>query len=257
MPGIDRIEATFCGDFFEPHSHDTYALGLTLNGVQTFNYRGTSNFSLPGQIIVLHPDEIHDGASGTDDGLRYRMLYLQPHMLRRAMGDHRLPLPFVQSPVIYDQRLRRALTVALQSLDDGLEDLLADALIGEIAASLMRNAKMGVPLSAALPQVRIAQARDYIHEHCTRTIASEELERITGLDRYALARHFRQVHGTSPHRYLIMRRLDRARALISKGQPLVQVAIDVGFADQSHLNRHFKRAYGLTPGRWAQSLCMH
>ena len=77
-----------------------------------------------------------------------------------------------------------------------------------------------------------------------------ELEAVTGLARYALARHFRACLGTSPYRYLVMRRLDRARALIASGSPLCDAALAAGFADQSHLTRHFKRAYGLAPGRW-------
>jgi AraC-like DNA-binding protein len=82
-------------------------------------------------------------------------------------------------------------------------------------------------------------------------VRSCELEAVTGVGRYALARHFRACFGTSPYRYLVMRRLDRARALIVGGAPLSEAAIAAGFADQSHLNRHFKRAYGLAPGRWA------
>jgi AraC-like DNA-binding protein len=74
---------------------------------------------------------------------------------------------------------------------------------------------------------------------------------VTGLDRFALARHFRAAFATSPHRYLLMRRLQRARAMIGAGEALSDAAFATGFADQSHLNRHFKKAYGMTPGQWA------
>lgn len=66
--GIERTEVRFHGNGFTPHRHDTYALGLTLHGVQTFRYRGVERFSMPGNVIVLHPDEVHDGAAGTDAG---------------------------------------------------------------------------------------------------------------------------------------------------------------------------------------------
>jgi len=83
-------------------------------------------------------------------------------------------------------------------------------------------------------------------------VASEELERVTGLDRFALARHFRAATGTSPHRYQIGRRLARAQKMIADGMALSEAAAATGFADQSHLTRHFAARFGLTPGRFAK-----
>ena len=82
-------------------------------------------------------------------------------------------------------------------------------------------------------------------------MTSAGLEHATSLSRYALARHFRACFGTSPHRYLTMRRLDRARALIRQGAPLADAALACGFADQSHMTRQFRKAYGVSPGRFA------
>lgn len=81
-------------------------------------------------------------------------------------------------------------------------------------------------------------------------VTSEELEGVTGLDRYTLARHFRARLGTSPYRYLTMRRLDHARSCMAAGESLADAASASGFADQSHMTRQFRRAYGLPPGRW-------
>ena len=82
-----------------------------------------------------------------------------------------------------------------------------------------------------------------------RVVSSSELEAATGLTRHELARQFRAALGTSPYRYSLMRRLDRAAALLRRGEPLADVALDTGFADQAHLTRMFKAAHGLPPAR--------
>src|SRR5437763_16142395 len=74
--GIERLEASFRGPAFSLHRHDTYAIGITMAGVQTFRYRGEIRFCLPGQCHILHPDELHDGAAGTEAGFAYRILYI-------------------------------------------------------------------------------------------------------------------------------------------------------------------------------------
>jgi len=249
--GIERIEARFHGLGFEPHRHDTYALGLTLSGVQTFQYRGAARASLPGNVIVLHPDEVHDGAAGTDAGLRYRMLYLPPERLIEAAGGTR-GLPFVPDPIVADGEFRQCLAEALDDLEAEPQDLLLDDLIARLSANLWRHAdgKGGAGGTFRAHRQAILRCRDYLQANAERTVTSEELEEVGGFDRYTTARQFRKLLGTSPHRYLIMRKLDRAKALLSQGSSLADVAADTGFADQAHFTRHFKKTFGMTPGRW-------
>src|SRR5260370_41107552 len=96
--GFERIEPFFSGHAFDPHRHDTYAIGFTTHGVQSFRYRGTAEHSVAGQVFVLHPDETHDGHAGTSAGFRYRILYIEPGAIRDALGKAR-PLPFVREAV--------------------------------------------------------------------------------------------------------------------------------------------------------------
>ena len=88
--------------------------------------------------------------------------------------------------------------------------------------------------------------------HARERTAAATLERVTGTDRFTLARHFRRAFGTSPDRYRLLRRVALARTAIESGRPLARAAAEAGFADQSHLTRQFKRSYGLTPAVWAR-----
>jgi AraC-like DNA-binding protein len=249
--GIERMEAFFRGYAYDPHRHDTYAFGLTLSGVQSFDYRGARRDSLGGHAIVLHPDEVHNGRSGIESGFRYRMLYVEPRLIRRAMGEGGRALPFISTAVSQEPHLVAAIARALRDLDQPLDALAADDLVERLAQALLAlDPSVAGVRSARLDAPALERARDYLDAHATETVDSSRLEAVTGLDRFALARQFRAAFGTSPYNYLVMRRLDRARRLLAEGTPLADAAFACGFADQSHLTRQFRRAYGVTPGRW-------
>ena len=247
--GLERIEAWFHGPVFDPHRHDTYAIGVTLSGVQSFHYRGAVRHSLPGQLIVLHPDEVHDGGAGTENGLRYRMLYLEPSLLAEAVGG--APLPFVPDGIVNDAGFRTTLASALGELDQELDELFVDDFTARLAGFMLRHAKRPAKPLGKTAWRAVTLARDYLKENASDLVRSEELETITGLDRYALSRHFRAAFSTSPHRFLVMRRLEQAKRMMAVGTPLAEIAAAAGFSDQSHFNRQFKKAFGLTPGRWS------
>ena len=252
QPAFERIEAYFTGHAYDPHRHDTYAIGYTLSGVQCFDYRGALANSTAGHAIVLHPDEVHDGRSGSAAGFCYRMLYLEPRLVRDALGDRAGSLPFVRSAVMPDTRLLSVLVQAFDDLDRAVEPLQTSEIILSIAEALLARDPSAAgrrPASSACA-VAVERARAYLEAHFDRTVASEELEAQTGLDRYALARHFRLLLGTSPYRYLTMRRLDGVRSTLRAGEGLAEAAVASGFADQSHMTRQFKQAYGVSPGRW-------
>jgi AraC-like DNA-binding protein len=249
--GLERVEAHFCGHRFDPHRHDTYAVGFTIRGVQSFRYRGAARHSVAGQIFVLHPDEVHDGRAGTRASFHYRIAYVAPSAIHAALGEAG-PLPFVRDVVSNNEGLARAIVPALDDLDCALDDMRRDQIATDIADALAGADVSRAPKPAPARHARaVAIARELLDGSVANGLNSTELEAATGLSRYDLSRQFRACLGTSPYRYLVMRRLDRARELIRKRVSLAEAALACGFADQSHLTRHFKKAYGVSPGRWA------
>lgn len=249
--GLARIEAFFGGHAYSPHRHDTYAIGYTLQGVQSFRYRGARTDSTAGRIMVIHPDELHDGQAGGEDGFRYRMIYIAPAMIRAALGPAAAALPFVRDAVFSDPRLLPALHAACSDLSRPLEPLEQDQAIAVLAEGLLCHDRSARGRPRKRPDLRAMElVRDFLEAHAERTVRSEELEDVCQHDRYSLARQFRAAYGTSPYRYLTLRRLDRARAAISRGVALAEAAALSGFSDQAHLTRQFRAAYGMAPGAW-------
>jgi AraC-like DNA-binding protein len=248
-PGLQRVEVRLTGRRFSPHRHDTYAVGMTTAGVQAFRYRGRRRICLPGQLHVLHPDELHDGGPATPAGFAYRILYIEPALIGDALGCG--PLPFVADPVHDRSPATRELVALLAGLDDPLDDLALTDAAAAVAGALGGLAGLPPAGSPAIDRIALQRVREHLAAHAREPVLAGTLERISGLDRYTLARQFRRAFGTSPDRYRMMRRLDLARSAITAGTPLAAAAAGAGFADQSHMTRQFKRAFGVTPGRWA------
>jgi AraC-like DNA-binding protein len=247
--GLERAEVYLSDAAYEPHRHDSYAIGITTAGVQTFGYRGTRRTCLPGQLHVLHPDETHDGAPGTEDGFGYRILYVAPELVRDALGGG--VLPFVADPVQTPVPATRLVASLLADIDEPISDLARAEIAATLADTLgWLSGRPGGRRPVTIDLRAVGLARDYLAAHAGEQTPASTLEAVTGTDRFTLARHFRRAFGTSPDRYRTMRRLGLARAAIERGLPLAQAAAHAGFADQSHMTRQFKRAYGLTPARW-------
>ena len=244
--GLERAEVYLSTCAYEPHRHDTYAIGITIAGVQTFRYRGLGRVCLPGQLHVLHPDECMTGPRAP------RRLRLPDPLHRAGARPHALDgsaLPFVADPSRSRRRRpaprlptcrhRRPVRRPRPSFDRS-NARRRPAVTRRDAPARRERSTSG----------QSSSPRDYLAAHAGEQTPASTLERISGTDRFTLARHFRRAYGTSPDRYRTLRRLALARTAIEAGRPLAQAAAEAGFADQSHMTRQFKRSYGLTPARW-------
>lgn len=249
---IERLEAHFARDGYALHRHDTYAIGITLSGVQTFRYRGSQRYSLPGECHILHPDEPHDGAAADERGFGYRIAYIDPLLVQQVLGGR--PLPFVEEPVLDLAPAYRQLLSVAWDMNDPV-DALRQAEIGAAIAEVLEG--LASPRSARrepLDLPALLRVREVLTDVPQPMFSVADLERQAGLDRWTLARQFRAAFGTSPTRFRTMRQLDRVRVLLRSGISLTDASAHAGFSDQCHMSRQFKLAYGCSPGKWASSL---
>lgn len=252
---LERIEACFSGLAYASHSHDTYTLALTTAGVQSFNYRGSLRHSLPGEVVILHPDECHDGQAGTDSPFAYRAISIDPVTVQQILQGQ--SLPFLAGGVTSQPQLLQIARQLLTEFDRPLQPLEQQELICAFANTLQQVTANTTTHTAANYQA-IKRVREYIDDLIAvdpgllLDVTLDELATLAQYSKWQITRDFRSLYGCTPFRYITAKRLQAAKRLLESGQSVVQVAFSCGFADQSHLSRQFKQGFGITPKAWQQ-----
>jgi AraC-like DNA-binding protein len=258
LEGVTLMNAHFTEHAFERHSHETYSIGVTLSGVQTFHCGGALHASLRGDVILFNPDEAHDGQRGTQEGFGYAMLYIDAHVMQecRDRGAGIDAALHFSTPVARDRAMGAALLRAIRSVGQPQESLRAQELTrGVLTRLLQRHGERPVrDASRQAGATRMARVRDFICDNYGQDLTVDALAREAGLSRVHLTRAFAQQFGVPPHLYLNAVRIHRAQEAMRRGLALAEVAADCGFADQSHFSRRFKGSVGLSPGAWLRQM---
>ncbi|MEQ8584637.1 MAG: AraC family transcriptional regulator [Thalassobaculaceae bacterium] len=260
--GVDVLRAGFSGPAFERHAHATFAIGVTMRGRQSFNHRGRHHTSTPGRIIAFNPGDPHDGEAEDESGFAYWMLYPDEGVWERVLADAtgRAASPFFADTLLDDPAVARIFAATMPCLQARAtttarprDSLAAESRLDLLFLALaVRHGRASVPkgIGADGDAGAVGRIRELLHAEFDRDIRLDHLAREVGRSRFQVNRAFQAATGLPPHRYLTNIRLEHARALLAAGEAPAEVAAAVGFADQSHLTRRFKAAYGVTPGKF-------
>jgi AraC-like DNA-binding protein len=255
--GVELLEASFEQHVYERHIHDTYAIGVTRRGVQRFWCRGATHDSLPGSVIVIPPGEAHDGESGAEGGYAYRMFYIAvDRMAALAAEVFERPASTVhlrRACLLHEPDLAHDLDTAWKAMNIEPASLAADELFSQAVVRLDIRHDRNVDRRRELDDRALTRVRDYLRTHVDAHVRLDELAAMASMSRFQLTRRFARAFGLPLHGYHMHVRLVEAKRLLRRGTPIVTVAADLGFADQSHLHRRFKGAFGMTPGEWRRT----
>lgn len=263
MPHLDNIEllhAAYVTQTFTRHFHENFALGVIEHGALGFSYQGEHVIAPRGSISLAFPGETHGGHAVTSQGWQYRMFYLYISLLEKAyleISGAKRRLPFFRPGVIHDDYLASIILHLHHSLEGTADSRLEQEsqLLWMLIQLIMRHADEPPTMqSIGNEHESIQRVRTYIHDCYRENMSLTHLSSIAHLSPFHLIRTFRNEVGLPPHRYLMQVRTMEAKKLISRGCSIVHAAYETGFADQSHLTRHFKRIYGMTPGHYSNSV---
>ncbi|HYE52756.1 MAG TPA: AraC family transcriptional regulator [Azospirillaceae bacterium] len=253
-PALPALEARAVSDGREVcyglHSHPTFSIGLITGGRSEFRIGRARHTVSEGAVVVMNPEEVHACNPLENLPWSYRMLYADPGWLARVQGRATF-LPYA-AEVSTDPALAQRLA--------GLFDLLfsaeADAPAKEAAAAGFfkgLHGALGHAQDAGGEAHRaLERAAQYITEHCTEPLRLADVCAASGLSASYLVRAFKARYGLTPHAYQVNRRIQHGQRELRRGRPIVEVALEAGFADQAHFQRAFKRHVAATPGQFAR-----
>lgn len=254
LPGVELYSARLVDHAFAPHVHDGYSLGAIEAGVERFRYKGTEHLAPAGTLVLLNPDELHTGEAEVESGWTYQMLYIEPETLRKLTGSE----AFFRDATVHDPLLATAFRQTFRSMWQAPDDIafLSDftQLIDAIAARYGSNARRPAPSHNARRMASMQRVLDCIEEELDQPLGIDTLAAEAGLSVFHFVRIFSATFHATPHQYLQARRAARAKSLLAQRATPSDAAAAAGLTDQSHLNRWFKRTYGVTPAQYQQQI---
>lgn len=240
------------------HFHEELELLVVQGSAWKFHYRGALH-TVPADILTLHqPGEVHTAHFTDETSYTFRALRVHPTLLQNAsteVAGREKGLPFFPTPLVTDKHLKRLVLDACIALEDRSTSILEQEsrVLNTLAQLLIRYAENSPPLQPlGWERQPVKRVQDYLEDNYAENVSLEQLASIACLSPFHLSRVFRKEVGLPPHAYQIQVRVNRAKTLLSRGWSIGRVALEIGFASQSHFGLHFKQRVGVTPGQYVQ-----
>jgi AraC-like DNA-binding protein len=212
---------------------------------------------VPGELVAWDPSGAHSGSAVDGRPWAARLLVVEAAELAALTGDDETGMPtgsLFPEPVCADPELAAAFVRLHRALDGPAARLERDVRLaswfGAVAARYSTRPRRRAPTAQDHDDRALRLARDYIAEHAATNVSLDDLAAAAGVGKFRLIRLVRARTGLAPHSLQLAHRVRTARRLLESGHSIAEAATASGFADQSHLHRHFQRTLGMTPGEY-------
>lgn len=250
ISGLSLLHADFIRHDYAPHSHDALVVAVTEAGGAEFTSRGCTDEARQDVLLVFNPDEPHSGRMARSPRWRYRSLYMEAEAIAEAARLAGLARPaYFTANLFRDPDLIVVFHDLHCALEQGDDQLRQQELLAQGFAVLSgRHGSRREPTEPdAGDRHLLRRLRPVLEERHAERLTLDDLSAPLDLSPFQLIRLFRRATGLTPHAYLTQIRLRAALRHLRTGLPIAEAAVAAGFFDQSALNRHFRRIYGITP----------
>ncbi len=227
---------------YKQHVHNELSLGYIAEGSTDFTLNGRAIHYGPGDGIIIPPLMTHRCAPNDINHWAYVMLYVDPGYYRDAVRFH-------QAKRLTGDQAQRLISFIEQLLTETAPDTLENILI----ELLLEFAEQDAAETESAGDI-IKGVHDYILNHAKEDITLDQLEQISGLNKFSVIRTFKKLYLTTPAAYHLQYRVAQAKGLLSKGADVLDICAELRFYDQAHFIREFKKMYGVTPGAYVEQV---
>lgn len=235
---------------FTKHFHDTYTLGITYDGIFKSYSLNKDFYFYENSIRINNPGDIHAGQSKSWSHANfYPTIELLSSIYEDIYGEKKTP--YFLNHIINDKNLFFKLHDFFMAyfnknhsldIETKLHDALSYLIINYASYSKKHNFLFE-------DKKIVKQTYEYIKDSLETNFTLDELASNVNLSKYHFLRVFKKEFNLTPHSFIINQRVNKAHKLISEGTPIIDASLEVGFNDQSHFTRNFKKLYGYTPAK--------
>ena len=253
---LGMMKARFTRHRYDLHTHPTYVVALITGGCERVRIGRHCSVAPVGTLIVVNPEECHDGEPGAEGGWTYRTFYPSVSLLTAVateLGQHRVPL--FPRAFIDDREVADAIAVAHEGSMSGDVVAAESSMLVALRQLILRHGDLHdrpEPMETSGARRRLSVYRQIIEHDLGSGLDLARLARAAGVTRFQVIRDFKKETGLTPSTFIRNCRARRAGLLIERGLSLSEASFAAGFADQSHLSRTFRSTHGITPRMFQQ-----
>ncbi len=259
LDNLEALKALFFKHSFGRHFHEGYAIGLILEGSETYLCNKKLNIAPKGSVVVVNPGEVHNGhASDSEEGWGYFMIYPQLPLIQKALGQlglNKERLPVFSESVFFDAQFSQQLIQFMESFENQDSKLALETHFLKLLQLLIHH-HADFDLLESNPSKdkgKVNKIIEIIHADYDQNLSLETLSGQVNLSSYSLLRLFKKQTGISPYLLQTGLRIKKAKNYLNSGSSFADTAAACGFTDQSHMTKQFKKWIGVTPGEYTSS----